>query len=193
MATAIRLKFVSSSDTISPMDSHYHQVMKAREAVTETKPKLYFAYSTILDRDAFEEWRNEHSYQFFDLPKGRIAEATDTDLTFDFLSRWWSGRVAGLVNRKGSSVFGVLFEIPAKDWPVVQHKEGFITNMCVERPIQVQVDGQTLTAIAFTTNPQRATNQGNISKDFLAALVQGAEKSGLPKAYVDRLRTLKSE
>jgi len=34
------------------MDSHYDMVMKAREKADDT-PRLYFAYSTILDRCAF--------------------------------------------------------------------------------------------------------------------------------------------
>src|SRR5262249_46682820 len=36
------------------MDSHYDQVMKARERQTDAGSRLYFAYSTILDRKAFE-------------------------------------------------------------------------------------------------------------------------------------------
>ncbi len=57
------------------MDSHYDQVMKAREAADASAKRLYFAYSTILDRAAFEEWRSQHSYDFFQLPEGRLAEA----------------------------------------------------------------------------------------------------------------------
>lgn len=171
------------------MDAHYHIVMKAREAITDSKIRLYFAYSTILDRAAFEEWREEHSYQFFNLPQGQLAEAANTDLEFNFLSRWWGGRVAGLVDKPGAKVFGLLFEIPAKDWPVVQHKEGFVTGMCIERPIKVQVDGQEIEAIAFTTSPARATHEGPISEGFIEALTRGAESAGLPTDYIEKLRS----
>ena len=115
------------------MDSHYEQVMRARQSSDGAPSRLYFAYSTILDRAAFEEWRAQHSYEFFDLPEGQLAEAVDVDLVFDFPSRWWGGRVAGLVDKPGSSIFGRLFEITGQDWPIIQHKEGAITNMCVER------------------------------------------------------------
>ncbi len=171
------------------MDAHYHIVMKAREAITDTKSRLYFAYSTILDRAAFEEWRDEHSYQFFNLPEGKLAVAPDIDLEFNFLSRWWGGRVAGLVDKPGSKVYGMLFEIPAKDWPVVQHKEGFVTGMCIERPIKVQVNGKEIDAIAFTTSPQRATFDGPISDGFIEALARGAESSGLPADYIARVKS----
>src|SRR5258707_1169696 len=57
------------------MDSHYDQVMKARQAQADADTRLYFAYSTILDRRAFEQWRQEHGYSFFDLPAGGVGEA----------------------------------------------------------------------------------------------------------------------
>jgi gamma-glutamylcyclotransferase len=170
------------------MDSHYDQVMKAREAAEASATRLYFAYSTILDRAAFEEWRAQHSYDFFTLPDGRLAEALEVDLVYDFPSRWWGGRVAGLRDAASKSVFGRLFEIAGKDWPIIQHKEGFVTGMCVERAVRVRVDGKELEATAFTTSPRRATTDGPISPRFVEALVRGAESAGLPASYVQRLR-----
>jgi gamma-glutamylcyclotransferase len=169
------------------MDSHHDMVMKAREQADET-PRLYFAYSTILDRAAFLEWRSQHGYDFFDLPAGQMAEALDVSLVYDFPSRWWGGRVAGLRDAPGQTVKGLLFEIAGKDWPIIAHKEGAITQMCVERKVRVRVDGQEQEAIAFTTNPRRATAEGEISQRFVDALVRGAQSSGLPEAWVEQLR-----
>lgn len=169
------------------MDAHYGKVMKARDAINDSGTRLYFAYSGVLDREAFEDWREEHSYQFFHLPEGVVAEAPGVDLIFDFPSRWWGGRVAGLVDRAGASVFGRLFEIPAKDWPVVQHKEGVVTGMSVERRIKVKTDSGEVEATAFTTNPSRASLEGPVSARYLEALVNGAKRSGLPVDYVDSL------
>jgi hypothetical protein len=169
------------------MDAHYSIVMNAREKINDTGTKLYFAYSGVLDQEAFNQWRTEHSYQFFELPKGQLAKADNMDLIFDFPSRWWGGRVAGLTEKPGSSIFGLLFEIPAKNWPVVQHKEGVITGMSIEKKIQVSVDGKTLEATAFTTTPQRASLEGPISQDYIQALVRGAKQSHLPEDYIQRL------
>lgn len=169
------------------MDSHYDQVMKAREQAASGASRLYFAYSTILDRAAFEEWRDQHSYQFFELPAGRLAEALDVDLVYDFPSRWWGGRVAGLTDAPGQRVYGRLFDISPKDWPIIQHKEGAVTHMCVERELQVRVEGQTLTATAFVTSPRRASLDGPVSTRFIEALVRGATSAGLPPEYVERL------
>lgn len=169
------------------MDAHYTKVMKARDDIKDSTSRLYFAYSGVLDREAFEEWRRGHSYDFFELPAGQVAQAENWDLTFDFPSRWWGGRVAGLTEKSGSSVYGLLFEIPAKDWPVVQHKEGVITGMSVEKTINVSVNGQTYQATAFTTNPSRASLEGAISARYLDSLVQGARRAGLPEEYVSTL------
>jgi hypothetical protein len=170
------------------MDSHYDMVMNARKAADPNATRLYFAYSTILDRAAFEEWRGQHGYDFFELPEGKLAEALDVDLVYDFPSRWWGGRVAGVQDAAGKRLYGRLFEIAGKDWPIIQHKEGFVTGMCVERPVRVRVEGQEVEAIAFTTNPKRASAEGPISQRFVEALVRGAQSAGLPADYIERLR-----
>ena len=170
------------------MDAHYDQVMKARAAAAGNPPRLYFAYSTVLDREAFDTWKAQHGYDAFRLPDGEIAEAVDLDLVYDFPSRWWGGRVAGLADAKGTSVFGRLFEVPGPDWPIVQHKEGAITGMCVERAITVRVGDRTVEATAFTTNPARRSNDGPVSAKFVEALARGAGAAGLPATWVARLR-----
>lgn len=168
------------------MDAHYDQVMKARDHAGNGK-RLYFAYSTILDRAAFEEWRAQHGYDFFDLPQGEVGEALDVGLVYDFQSRWWGGRVAGLADQPGARVFGKVFEIAEKDWPVIQHKEGFVTNMCGERPVRVKVGGKVVEATAFTTRAERRSSDGPVSTRFVEALVRGARSAGLPEDYVGSL------
>lgn len=172
------------------MDAHYDQVMRARAAAQASgaPARPYFAYSTILDRAAFDTWRQQHNYLEFALPAGDLVEALDVDLVYDFPSRWWGGRVAGLIDKPGTSVFGRLFTIPGVDWPIVQHKEGAITAMCVERSVRVRgADGTIREAVAFTTNPQRRAVEGPISARFVEALVRGARAAALPAAYVERI------
>ena len=163
--------------------------MKARAEADPNARRLYFAYSTILDREALEEWKEHHGASFFELPEGTLAEALDVDLVYDFPSRWWGGQVAGLVDRPSASVWGRLFEISEPDWPVVQHKEGAISGMCVEREVRVRAGGKEVRAWAFTTNPKRASQEGEVSRRFVEALVRGAQSAGLPAEYVERLRS----
>jgi hypothetical protein len=170
------------------MDSHHEMVMKARQEADSDARVLYFAYSTILDKGAFSEWQQQHGYTFFTLPEGRLAQAVDVKLVFDFPSRFWGGRVAGLEDAPGHSVYGKLFEISAKDWPVIQHKEGAITGMSVERPVHVVVGDETLPATAFATSPDRKSSVGPVSATFLQALLRGAKSAGLPEAYVKQIK-----
>ena len=172
------------------MDAHYDIVMKARQQAGPGS-RFYFAYSTILDRAAFEEWRGQHSYEFFDLPAGRAGEAVDLTLVYDFPSRWWGGRVAGLKDEKGSVVHGLVFEIAEKDWPIIQHKEGGVTGMCVERPVQVKLaNGNVLDAVAFTTTPTRASVDGPVSDRFVEAITRGAAAAKLPAEWSAKIRAL---
>ena len=170
------------------MDGHYEQVMAARERLGDGPPRAYFAYSTVLDPAAFEEWRQQHGYDFFQLPPGTRAEALDLALVYDFPSRWWGGRVAGLEDRPGSAVHGMVFEIGPKDWPIIQHKEGAITGMCVEREVTVRSEGQEQKATAFTTRPERASLEGPVSAQFVEALLRGAKAAGLPDSYLEAIR-----
>src|ERR1700722_16781499 len=94
-----------------PMDAHFDQVQKARSLAHGGQPRNYFAYSTVLDRPAFEEWRTQHGYVDFELPEGKLAEARGLGLVFDFPSRWWGGRVASLADVPGQRVFGKLFTL----------------------------------------------------------------------------------
>jgi cation transport regulator ChaC len=174
------------------MDSHYDQVMNARKNAPEAGERLYFAYSTILDRAAFEEWRSQHAYGFFDLPAGEKATALDVSLIYDFPSRWWGGRVAGLADTAGERVHGLVFKIASRDWPIIQHKEGFVTHMCVEREVQVETAAGVVTATAFTTAPNRKSSDGPVSTRFVEALVRGARSAGLPEDYVEKLSSTPS-
>ena len=171
------------------MDGHHEIVMKARAAAEAagTPPRHYFAYSTILDRAALTEWQTQHGYASFTLPAGDLAVAQDLALIYDFPSRWWGGRVAGLVDRPGSVVHGRLFTISGADWPIVQHKEGAITAMSVERPVRVRTAAGDVDAIAFTTAPNRARTDGPVSDRFVEALIRGARAAGLPEDYVNSL------
>ena len=145
---------------MTPMDAHYDIVMKARQQAGQGC-RLYFAYSTILDRQAFEQWRAQHHYDFFDLPQGRPGEALDVTLVYDFPSRWWGGRVAGLTDSAQSVVHGLIFEISDQDWPIIQHKEGAITGMCVERQVRVKTAGEVITEWPSppTAEPQPRSSQ----------------------------------
>ena len=142
--------------------------------------RLYFAFSPFLEPAAPEPWRK--------LPEGKVAEALGVDLLFNLPSAKWGGRIAGLTQAPGQSVFGYLYRVRAEDWPLIQELEGVKSNERVELPVRVACEGQHLEATAFSTHPGRASTSGAVSQDFADALARGAEVGGLPKAYADRLK-----
>jgi len=150
--------------------------------------RLYFAYSTILDRAALDQWKAEHGYPGFRLPDGEIAEALDVELVFDFPSRFWAGRAAGLADRAGARAWGRLFAVDERDWPILQHKEGVVTGIAVEREVRVRAGGREVVATAFVTRPERRSGEGPVSARFVEALSRGAQSSGLPVEWLDEIR-----
>jgi hypothetical protein len=62
--------------------------------------------------------------------------------------------------------------------------------MCVEREVEVFVEGVPVPAVAFTTAPGRRSLDGPVSPRFMEALQRGARAAGLPEAYLEELRAL---
>lgn len=153
--------------------------------------RVYFAYSTILDPEELDRWMADHGHRGFKLPAGKVAEAPNSDLVYNCPSEKWGGRVAGITRKSGSSVFGLLFEVPASAWPVLEHAEGVKGGKFQELELEVRIaaeGGRTVKATTFTTRPQTASTSGPVSQKFANTLARGAERAGLPAEYVTKLK-----
>mgnify|MGYP001577568024 CR=1 FL=1 len=167
------------------MDDHYNQVMDRIKSAPAGQARLYFGYSSVLDRAAFEEWKMQHGYPHFNLPEGEIVKAQDWKMDFNFPSRWWGGRAPGLVSSPGDAVYGKLYSLRSEEWPMIQHKEGHVTGAAVELNVMVtRSDGSRVEATAFTTNPVRVAHDGPVSARYLAAYEKGARDAGLPEEFI---------
>lgn len=167
------------------MDGHYDQVMDRIKTARTGEERWYFGYSSVLDREAFRVWQEEHGYGEFSLPAGEPGLAEGWALSFNFASRWWGGRVAGLEHAAGEIVHGLLYRIRSEDWPIIQHKEGVITGVSIEMPLTVtRPDGARIEATAFTTNPTRVSTSGPVSERYKAAWEKGARGARLPEDYI---------
>jgi gamma-glutamylcyclotransferase len=162
--------------------------MAQRPAAGKAAERLYFAYSPVLEPAAFAAWRKSSAFPGFELPEGRVAEAPELDLVFDLPSSRWGGRIAGLTRVAGRSVYGKLYRIRAEDWAAVQDLEGARSGDFVETTVKVNAGGKQVEAIAFTTNPARASTGGEVSEGYAEALARGAEAAGLPREYVNQLK-----
>src|SRR5262245_34998426 len=156
--------------------------------MTAPSPRVYFAYSTILDPETLSRWKAEHQQPGFQLPEGQVAEAQDVDLVFNLHSPRWGGRIASLVASPGRSVFGKLFRIPDADWATVRRAEGAQGGSFKEMPVKVKAGGQMVDAVAFAAAQDRSTLQGPVSESYASTLARAGEAAGLPKAWWERLK-----
>lgn len=150
--------------------------------------RLYFAYSVLLDPETFALRMKEGGHATFRLPEGKVGEAQDVDIVFNFHSPKWGGRIASLVAMPGHSVFGKVLALKDSDWAIVREAEGARSGAFVELPVQVKVDGQLIAATALGAAPGRTTTSGPVSEPYANALARGAEAAGLPKAYWEKLK-----
>ena len=96
-----------------------------------------------------------------------MGEAQDVELVYDFQSRWWGGRLAGLGDKPGASVFGKVFEIAEKDGRSSSTRRALCAqHVRRQRPVRVKVGGQIVEATAFTTRPDRRSDEGPVSGRF---------------------------
>ena len=97
--------------------------------------RAYFAYSTVLDPYGVREWRTSIGLRLLSsLPPAPRREGAELGLVYDF-RRGGGGAGVGRGSRIGR---GVCARAVARDraegsGPIIQHKEGVITRMCVER------------------------------------------------------------
>jgi hypothetical protein len=150
--------------------------------------RLYFAYSVLLDPETFARRMKDGGHAAFRLPEGKVGEAQDVDIVFNFHSPKWGGRIASLVAMPGHSVFGKVFTLKEADWAIVREAEGAKSGSFTELTVQVKVDGKVAAATALGAAPGRTTTSGPVSESYANALARGAEAAGLPKAYWEKLK-----
>jgi hypothetical protein len=156
-----------------------------KSALTKARP--YFAWSVVLDAAERSAALGRAGQGAFRLPAGTVAEARDLDLAYTHSSERWGGRVAALVEKPGASVFGLLLEVPASDWPILQALEDAKSGEYVEVEVEVRSGGKVTKATAFTPSVERVAPMGQVSQRFADALARGAREAGLPAAYVTKL------
>lgn len=151
--------------------------------------KNYFCYSSALDTEALEIWKSQHGYPLFKLEEGDRVTLPGYELVFNFPSRFWGGRVAGLkiASDPKKSVEGILFSIPDELWPAVEHKEGVVTGASAAIEISVRKsDGKMVQALAFTTHPSRESLEGPISQTFTQVILKAYAHWKLPTDLIER-------
>lgn len=127
-----------------------------------------------------------------------VARLVDYCLCFPQASRTHAGASAGIEPRPGNAVWGVLYDVPENDVPVLNYHEGFEpsgpadANRHLLREVIVQrLGGSDATkAMAYFAVPDGTHDAPSAA--YMNAIIDGALYHGLPKAYLaalERVRT----
>ena len=108
-------------------------------------------------------------------------------LTFTRDSPAWGGGVAHVEPDDTDEVWGVLWDVTPADLEALDSYEGVAVGAYVRDHVTVAHDGREVDALVYVAVPRGLKAP---SKRYVSALVRGAERHGVPKEYVERLRAL---
>ena len=148
---------------------------------------LYFAYGSNMSRRQMRERCPDHEL----LGK---AVLKDHALCFPRSSPIRHCGVAGLVERPGAEVWGVVYRLHDRDLAALDRREGydpaqpFHVNRYDRQIVRVQMDGGMVACFVYVARPEPGEHVP--STNYLAAIITGAEEHGLPTNYVAGLKRI---
>lgn len=148
---------------------------------------LYFAYGSNMSRRQMRERCPDHECL------GR-AVLKNHALCFPRSSPIRKCGVAGLVERPGAEVWGVVYRLHDKDLAALDRREGydharpFHVNRYDRQTVQVVMEGGGIDCYTYLARPEPGEHVPNT--EYLATIIAGAEENGLPEDYVRVLRLI---
>ena len=152
---------------------------------------IYFAYGSNMNPGQMAER----------CPQARtigVARLVDYCLCFPRMSRARNCASAGIEPRPGNAVWGVLYDVPEADVPVLNYHEGYEPNGPVElnrhilREVTVLRMGGSERVKAMTYFAVPDGTMTPPSAAYMAAIIDGALYHGLPKAYIAALELVRT-
>jgi len=143
----------------------------------------YFAYGSNMKL----EWMEERCPDSRPL---RIATLHDYLLSFRYPSTSWPGGGAcDIISRKGSLVWGVLFEVSEADLQALDDYEDVAQGGYRRLPVAVNSEGFLHNAISYEVVEKLPQNL-RPTEGYLDLVIAGAEQNGLPRGYIESIRQL---
>ena len=102
--------------------------------------------------------------------------------------------VAGIEEREGAEVWGVVYRLTDRDLATLDKREGYDpgkpyhVNRYNRQTIRVLMNGSAVECITYMARAEPGRHVP--SADYLAAIITGAEENGLPAEYVGRLKAI---
>jgi gamma-glutamylcyclotransferase len=150
--------------------------------------ELVFVYGSNMEPSQMRERCPESDLAWF------IAQVQDRALWFPRKSTRRKGGVGSLRSSEGDVVWGVIFSVSVRDLERLNRFEGVPNSYERDRIEVTAQDGSphkvwTYTAVPADTPPKDYTPH----KDYIELYILGAEYFGLPAAYTEKLRKIKTK
>ena len=148
---------------------------------------LYFAYGSNMWREQMRQRCPEHELI-------GAAVLKDHALCFPRFSTIRQCGVAGIMEKPGAEVWGVLYRLNARDLATLDKREGYDPaspphlNRYDRRTIRVLSNGDTLDCLTYIARPEPGTHIPSV--EYMSAIITGAEEHGLPAEYVTALKLI---
>ena len=152
---------------------------------------IYFAYGPDLNPTRMMERSPGHRSL-------GVARLADHWIAFPRYSPSDRSALISLVESRGSIVWGVLYDIPDEDLPILDYHYGFDPdrlpnlNDHVAREVSVQEVGNPQSVIASTYVAIADEKQSVPSAAYMALIVDGGRYHGLPRAYMAALQAIRT-
>jgi gamma-glutamylcyclotransferase len=146
---------------------------------------LYFAYGSNMSRKQMHERCPAHEHL-------GIAVLPDHALCFPRTSPVRNCGVAGLIEKAGAEVWGVVYRLNDADLATLDKREGYDptksphVNRYTRQPVRVLMNGAPLECITYFARTEPGEHIP--SADYLSTIIAGAVENGLPASYVATLK-----
>ena len=152
---------------------------------------IYFAYGPDLNPGQIAQRAPGHRSL-------GVARLADHWFAFPRYSPGDRSAVIGLVDAPGSIVWGLLYDIPEEDIPILNHLHSFVAggpdelNDHVLKPVMVLRPHHTQPVAAEAYVPVPDGRKALPSAAYLAGIIEGARYHGLPRAYLAALQSVRT-
>jgi len=150
---------------------------------------LYFAYGSNLDARDRRSWCKKNGVDDFLEGSGRVGYLPDTELVFHYRSSVRAGGALNIRQCRGQLTPGVLFEVDARGWALLDRKER-VPHYYRRRPVQVLTDcGEQVAAVTYEVLPEHREGFVSPTNDYVDTVRRGLHEFGLTDALLTAAAT----
>ncbi|KAK3597572.1 hypothetical protein CHS0354_018166 [Potamilus streckersoni] len=150
---------------------------------------LYFAYGSNLLKERLKMLNP--SAEFVTAAKLEDYELEFRSYGSDPMECRWKGAPASINQKRGSCVWGCVWELRNEHKETLDWQEGVHAN--VYNPLEVDVfsqDGQTLHCRTYMLSRSSDVFDARPSPQYLDIIIRGAQQNGLPADYIEKLKSI---